>query len=517
MHARILAAAVLLAVVGTVGTASAQVGTAFTYQGQLKDNGQPVNGSADVRFTLFGQQSGGSPIGSAVTASNVTVANGLFTTPVDFGVAPYTATDPNLWMQIEVRSPAGVGGFSLLGARQKLAPTPFSLATRGLTVGANGDVQLRTEFGATRILGLAQGNALSTNLLVQAGGTLVSNGTAQNGGQLTLRAGNANLSAASAPPIGTSGGNDVVIQGGENTATFLYGDRFSGNIRFIAGDSGTGTGNQPERMRILGDNGFVGIGTTAPSRTLDVNGGGIFADTLSVTNKVQLSPANNGSNDGALVAFKANGTSPVWFTTGIAVTGGFPTGGYQSGLVNNAVTSVVGGMFINYSTDQTTLFATIKNFVEPNPRDASTDIYYASLEGPEAAMYIRGTGTLQNGRAIISLPTHFSDLASSQGITVLVTPLSADSMGLAVVGKSTTSFEVRELMRGTGTYSFDWEVKAVRAQHLDYKVIRSWNDRRIENPNITDAQAWQLRVEEVNRSNARAQALEAAARAGTSR
>lgn len=559
---QVLAAAAL-----TLGvTAFAQVGTAFTYQARLANDGQPVNGTADIRFTLFSAQSGGSQIGSPVTVTGVAVTDGLFSTSVDFGTGPYT-TDQALWVQIEVRSPSGGGAFTLLSGRQPLSPAPFSLATRGLSVAANGDTLLRTETGGIRTFGLAQGNQLSTSLVIQAGGTTASNGAAQNGGQLTLRAGNANLSAASGPPIGTSANNDVVIQAGENTFNGAFGDRFPGNIRFIAGDSGIPQiGNQPERMRIVGDNGFVGIGTISPACLFDVNSGvriagpiqnsttritstadlGLYSSSgwmrfatnsapfrfftnyangtagsptaaqvsietdgslVAGTGTVELRPAGNGSNDAFAGFRRSNGQFG-------ALVAGFNGGvRYGLGVVNNAGSTAIGVLYVDHSTDQAHLVAAVKNFVEPNPRDASTDIYYASLEGPEAAMYIRGTGLLEGGRAVISLPAHFSDLASSQGITVQVTPLTADSLGLAVVAKSTTGFEVRELMRGTSTYEFDWEVKAVRMQHLDYEVVRPWTERRVNNPDISDEQAWQLRQEAVARSNAHAAALEAAARA----
>src|SRR5690606_18626168 len=73
-----------------------------------------------------------------------------------------------------------------------------------------------------------------------------------------------------------------------------------------------------------------------------------------------------------------------------------------------------------------------KNFRAPNPADLATDIWYCALEGPEAAMYVRGTARLTNGRATIALPDHFRNLASEAGMTVQVTPLAVESKGLAV-------------------------------------------------------------------------------------
>jgi len=558
------AAAALVSLCASV--ASAQVGTAITYQGRIDSSGTPVTGTIDVQFTAFDKSTGGSELVPPVNVLGVSATGGLFTAVVDFGAAPFT-TSAGVWVQVAVRVPAGAGSFVPVGPRQFLTPTPFSLATRGFNVAANNDVSLISAFAQTRVFGLPQGELLGTGLTIQAGGTTAPSGIGQSGGQLLLRAGNANLSAASAPATGTSGGNDVVLQAGENTYAFSFGDRFSGNIRFIAGDSGIGvTGSQPERMRILGDNGFVGINTTSPATRLDVNGAlrvasviqrsttpvtatadlGLYTDgslmrfvtngggirfftnyangtaaspttaqfsvesdgTIRVGSTMTIGSTGNSSPDGSLIARRAATGNIAGLLSGY---GGTPSTGFQIAVVNSAGTAIIGSLFSNYTTNQGTLTASVKNFVEPSPRDPSTDIYYASLEGPEAAMYTRGTATLVNGQAFISLPTHFSDLASSQGLTVLLTPLSADSMGLAVIGKSPSGFQVRELLQGRGNYAFDWEVKAVRKQYLDYRVQRSWTERRAANPRISDAQAWEIRQQEVAAAAARAQAKEAQA------
>jgi len=55
---------------------------------------------------------------------------------------------------------------------------------------------------------------------------------------------------------------------------------------------------------------------------------------------------------------------------------------------------------------------------------------------------------------------------------VQLTPLSAGSLGLAVVEKGAHRIVVRELHKGAGTYDFDWEVKAVRTGYEQFQVIR---------------------------------------------
>jgi len=64
------------------------------------------------------------------------------------------------------------------------------------------------------------------------------------------------------------------------------------------------------------------------------------------------------------------------------------------------------------------------------------------------------------------------NVASPQNITVQLTPLSADSLGLAVISKGVDKIQVKELHRGTGNYDVDWEVKSVRNGYEQYQVVR---------------------------------------------
>ncbi len=118
------------------------------------------------------------------------------------------------------------------------------------------------------------------------------------------------------------------------------------------------------------------------------------------------------------------------------------------------------------------LQANVKNFRVPYPNQPGKDIVYGCIEGPEIAMYVRGTAQLVNGRADILLPDHFVALADQDGITVQVTPLTKKSKGLAVTAKSLAGITVEELSDGTGSYSFDYEVKAVRKDHKDWQPVQ---------------------------------------------
>src|SRR5208337_1828659 len=106
-----------------LSTAFAQ-GTAFTYQGQLQNDGSPVAGSYDLTFTLYLVNSGGAAMAGPVTNTATAVTNGLFTTQVDFG--PNVFTGSSNWMEIAV-STNGANSFTTLTPRQQLTPAPYAI------------------------------------------------------------------------------------------------------------------------------------------------------------------------------------------------------------------------------------------------------------------------------------------------------------------------------------------------------------------------------------------------------
>jgi len=106
----------------------AALGTAFTYQGQLKQDGSPVNGNCDFLFTLWDTETGGNQIGPDQQKSNVPVTNGYFTVELDFGDSAFQGDAR--WLEIAVRCPAGSGSYTTLAPRQALTAAPYALSLR---------------------------------------------------------------------------------------------------------------------------------------------------------------------------------------------------------------------------------------------------------------------------------------------------------------------------------------------------------------------------------------------------
>ena len=49
----------------------------FVYQGRLDQDGTPLNGNVNLKFTLWDQQSGGTQLGDAINEANYPVSNGV--------------------------------------------------------------------------------------------------------------------------------------------------------------------------------------------------------------------------------------------------------------------------------------------------------------------------------------------------------------------------------------------------------------------------------------------------------
>ena len=152
------------------------LGTAFTYQGQLKAGGEPVKDACEMAFRLYDDATAGSQVGTAITAT-VAISDGLFTQPLDFGNA---FTGDARWLDIRVQCP-GDSVFTDLG-RQPLAAAPY--AQHASSTGAlHGQPVTTTVPSAGQVLewdGAAWGPALDDDTIYSAGFGLTLVGTTFN-------------------------------------------------------------------------------------------------------------------------------------------------------------------------------------------------------------------------------------------------------------------------------------------------------------------------------------------------
>jgi len=208
--------------------------TIFNYQGRLAVNGTAATGLFDIQFTIYKVQASGVPIAGPVTNLAVGVTNGLFITSLDFGNQPFLGV--NRWLDIAVRTNGGVGGFTPLVPRVRIASAPYAIAAANVIDGAVTASSLQPGPGTDgQVLKMSNGVlAWATEL---SGGTVTSVGTGLglSGGPIT-NAGVLSLDPTKVPLLNSNqvftGSN---IFAGVSTLT-------NANNRFAGGFFGNGAG-----------------------------------------------------------------------------------------------------------------------------------------------------------------------------------------------------------------------------------------------------------------------------------
>ena len=138
-------------------------GTAFTYSGQLQNNGSPASGTYNLTFTLFNTNISAVAIAGPVTNNAVFITNGLFTVLIDFG--PGVFTGETNWLQIGVET-NGVSSFTTLSPRQQLTPVPYAIYAENAGI-----------VSASQLTSVGNGNGGSGNFFVGPSGNSTTSGS----------------------------------------------------------------------------------------------------------------------------------------------------------------------------------------------------------------------------------------------------------------------------------------------------------------------------------------------------
>jgi len=305
------------------------VGTAFTYQGRLQNNGSPANGLYDFKFNIIDAPSGGTILAPTIITNAIAVSNGLFAVTMDFGQGIFIG--PARWLEITVSSNS-VNNFFTLGPRQQILPTPYAIFA-GIANNVSGTVS------ATQVSGsLAQS---------QLPATVVTNGP--NGVNLS---GNLNLPAQTDSSGIIYAGGQALLHG-DSLFNFFAGPN-AGNLTMSGGNNSgfgyqalnsntTGTNNTANGVNVLRDNTSGYDNTALGYDSLCFNttgfdntaGGGhaLYSNTTGVENTAFGFDAlifNTTGYDNT-----ANGAVALYFNT----TGSFNTANGSSALVSNTTGS----------------------------------------------------------------------------------------------------------------------------------------------------------------------------------
>lgn len=252
---------------GTALAATALAGpvtTVFTYQGELQVGGVDANGLTDFRFTLFDAAVGGSQIGATITHLNVNVVDGVFTVELDFGDAAFLGEER--WLSIEVRKPAGGGGYTTLSPRQPVLATPYAMALR-LPLSQNHDT-------ADNVLEFSNGGTGRVLHAIKTGASGLAAIRADSAGDVAILGLGTTSSAEGVGAISTGGADALVAQAlgtAGNAGVFLVIDPANPDPAIYAATSGTGPAAHIDGLLDLGTGGvtpgafrlFDGTGTPA--------------------------------------------------------------------------------------------------------------------------------------------------------------------------------------------------------------------------------------------------------------
>jgi len=134
IKSRVFVATMLIPAVS--GLQAEPLGYAFTYQGQLVQDGVPAHGLFDLEFALWDSEFAGTLL-DVRTLELQPVTRGLFAVSLDFGMNVLDGR--TLWLEVSVRPHASGSVYTTLEPRQRLAPSPYALALPGLRTQQNND------------------------------------------------------------------------------------------------------------------------------------------------------------------------------------------------------------------------------------------------------------------------------------------------------------------------------------------------------------------------------------------
>lgn len=101
-------------------------GSSFAYQGRLASAGQNYTGAADLLFTVYDSQEGGSVVGVPVTMVGVPVTAGVFSVQIPADPSMFVNA-PDRYLDVQVRTPADGNTFKSITPRQRIGQVPAAM------------------------------------------------------------------------------------------------------------------------------------------------------------------------------------------------------------------------------------------------------------------------------------------------------------------------------------------------------------------------------------------------------
>jgi len=196
------------------------LGTGFTFQGELNQHGTAADGLYDFVFELYDSPEGGEFLGN-IARFDQPVSSGIFSAELDFG---QSITGTVRWLEIHVRE-AGGGTFTVMSPRQRLAKSTTTACTVDSDLVVNGNIGSKAEHvgfldaSGAELMGFGRYEFFGLDYL-----TLRTSNTDQ-----VYLSGGGNLGIGTPPtvPLDVVGGTDASLGGG---GFFVVGPQDGRNI-----------------------------------------------------------------------------------------------------------------------------------------------------------------------------------------------------------------------------------------------------------------------------------------------
>jgi hypothetical protein len=284
--------------------------TAFTYQGKLADNnGNPLSGNYDFQFSLFDQLAAGAQIGSTQTVTNLTVNNGIFAVTLDFvncaGCSCATCFNGSpRFLAIAVKLTGG-GSYTPLTPRQPLTSTPYSVRSLNATTSdglSTACVNCVTSNQIQSVSGGAVSGPIPVTSIPPGNANYIQNTTSQQLSSNFNITGNGVIGGSVGVGTATPGYKIEVIDS-SNSGLRVQTNTTGGTVASFGGNGDfiiDAPSNPGGRFTVL-ENGFVGIGTPAPTAKLHVLGDGLFTGNVGIgaaipSHKLEVTKPVSGSS-----------------------------------------------------------------------------------------------------------------------------------------------------------------------------------------------------------------------------
>ena len=381
------AISIFFSIVFAVAAFGTLLGTAFTYQGQLRRSGTAYTGTCNFQFSLWDAASAGTQQGSTQAINSVNVANGLFTVVLDFGDQ---FLGDSRWLGTSVQC-SGDGGFTQLDPRQPITPTPYALSLRP---------------GAT-----IQGSIPAPNSLLRVNNSgFASYAVEGNGFHGVI--GRSNPGTNGFGVVGVADGSSAGVFGANDNAAGVQGTGLTGVY---------GLANNPNGRGVFGDaNGANAVGVVG-SNTSSTSG-----DAIKGTGFNGVHGVSNGGSGSLGVLGQASGPGSAGVSGSASGTNSAGVFGSNSasaaiwGLSIGAGSAVYGentstgfaGQFVGPVNVQGTLTKSAGSFQIDHPLDpANKFLSHSFVESPEMMNIYNGNVTTDaTGSATVTLPAYFSAL-----------------------------------------------------------------------------------------------------------